>query len=174
MTIPGFECLNHLYPPAEEAEVEEDYTPYEEECPELTDPGPATNRFEAASGGIPLMITQKMKAELRARGYTNEEIRQLTPERAREILAKPDSKAADRPELKPDRDEAERFLAALDPSTDRFTFQTFDDNKERKDKSLARVLHGTLAQHFKTLVKLNERGAGIFVCVNVTDFKGRT
>jgi hypothetical protein len=78
-----------------------------------------------------------------------------------------------RPELKPDRDEAERHLTALDPTTDRFTFQTFDDNGKRKDRSLARVLHGTLAQHFNTLVKLNNRGAGIFVCVNVTDFKGR-
>ena len=48
MTIPGFECLNHLYPSAEEAEMEEDYTPYEEECPALTDPAPAANRFEAA------------------------------------------------------------------------------------------------------------------------------
>src|SRR5262249_36747829 len=65
-------------------------------------------------------------------------------------------------------------LTALDPNTNQFTFQTFDDNEDRKDKSLARVLHGTLAQHFETLVKLNNRGAGIFVTVNVTDFKGRS
>jgi RecA-family ATPase len=115
-------------------------------------------------------------AELRAHGLTDDAILELSPEQVREILAKLDdlSAADDRPSLKPDRDEAEGFLAALDPATDRFTFQTFDDNEDRKDKSLARVLHGTLAQHFKTLAKLNNRGAGIFVCVNVTDFKGRS
>ena len=76
--------------------------------------------------------------------------------------------------VEPDRDDAERYLTALDPTTDRFTFQTFDDNRKRKDKSLARVLHGTLAALWNTLVKLNARGAGIYVCVNVTDFKGRS
>src|SRR5262249_52783935 len=37
------------------------------------------------------------------------------------------------PFLEPDRDEAERFLTAFEPNTDRFTFLTFDDNKERRD-----------------------------------------
>jgi RecA-family ATPase len=74
----------------------------------------------------------------------------------------------------PDRDEAERFLTALDPNTDRFTFQTFDDDPDSKDGALARILHGTLARHWDALVELNERGAGIFVTVNVTDFKGRS
>src|SRR5262245_34977334 len=76
--------------------------------------------------------------------------------------------------MKQDRDMAERFLRALDPEATRFTFQTFDDNKDRKDKSVARVLHGTLAEHWGTLVKLNEQGAGIFVTINRTDLKGRT
>src|SRR5262245_25012556 len=71
-------------------------------------------------------------------------------------------------------DEAECFLSALDPNTDRFTFQTFDDNKERKDGTLARVLHGTLRQHFDELSDLNNRGAGVFVTVNETDFKSRS
>ena len=82
----------------------------------------------------------------------------------------------------PDRNEAERFLKALDPSTDRFTFQTFDDNEERKERRketgekdpFAKIKHGTLAQHWYTLVKLNEQGAGIFITVNATDFKGRS
>jgi hypothetical protein len=73
----------------------------------------------------------------------------------------------------PDRNEAERFLAALDPDATFFTFQTFDDDKERRDKKLARVLHGTLAKHWDALVRLNEQGAGIFVTVNETDGKGR-
>src|SRR5262245_18658510 len=71
-------------------------------------------------------------------------------------------------------DEAECFLSALDPNTDRFTFQTFDDNKDRKDGTLARVLHGTLRQRFDELSDLNNRGAGVFVTVNETDFKGRS
>jgi RecA-family ATPase len=76
--------------------------------------------------------------------------------------------------LQPDCDEAERFLSALDPNADRFTFQTFDDNKERKDEALARILHGTLARRWDELVELNARGCGIFVTVNVTDLKGRS
>jgi hypothetical protein len=82
----------------------------------------------------------------------------------------------------PDRHEAERFLTALDPSADaRFTFQTFDDSKERREcrkktgeqDPFANIRHGTLAQHWKELVKLNAAGAGIFVCVNASDLKGR-
>ena len=90
--------------------------------------------------------------------------------------------------LQLDRDEAERFLAALDPSADRFTFQTFDDNKERKEENLAQWLargktgkkdpfafcyHGTLTGLWSRLVQLNERGVGIFVTVNRTTLEGR-
>src|SRR5262245_20540238 len=102
-----------------------------------------------------------------------------------------DNKAATRPELKPVRDEAGRYLTALDPTTDRFTFQTFDDNKERKKARaeanklrkqqgkpelkdpLARVRHGTLAEHWNELVELNNKGAGIYITINVTKLKGR-
>jgi hypothetical protein len=72
-----------------------------------------------------------------------------------------------------DRGEAERFLTALDPTAEKWTFQSFDDNQDRKDKSLARVLHGTLARNWSALVELNERGAGVFVTINKTDFAGR-
>jgi len=72
--------------------------------------------------------------------------------------------------MKPDRDQAERFLAALDPHTNHFTFQTFDDSKERRDlrketkqpDPFARIFHGTLANNWDTLVKLNAQSAGIF------------
>jgi len=82
----------------------------------------------------------------------------------------------------PDRAEAERFLTALDPNATEFTFQTFDDNAERKKErkakgkkdSFAKVFNGTLAQHWDALVKLNAKGAGIYVTLNETDFKGRT
>jgi RepB DNA-primase from phage plasmid len=83
----------------------------------------------------------------------------------------------------PDRNEVERFLTALDPNTKEFTFQTFDDNAERKAKRkangqkkdpFAKVFNGTLAQHWDALIKLNKKGAGIFVTVNITDLQGRT
>ena len=69
------------------------------------------------------------------------------------------------------REAAQRLLQALDPHTDRFTFQLFDDNKDRKDGSLARTLHGTLDQHYATLVNYSRRGAGIFVTVNATNLR---
>jgi hypothetical protein len=74
----------------------------------------------------------------------------------------------------PDRDEAAHFLALLDPGAVRFTFQTFDDDKDRKLKSLARIIHGSLSECFAELAWLNSAGAGIFVTINETDFKGRT
>ena len=118
------------------------------------------------ASGIPFMITAIQKRGLRDRGYSDDAIRNLTPEQAHAIL------------ITPCCAEAERFLKVLDPDTDRFTFQVFDDDKERKrakgrDK-FARVLHGTLAEHWSTLVKLNKQRAGIYVTINATDFKGRS
>src|SRR6516162_5416048 len=72
------------------------------------------------------------------------------------------------------REDAHRFLLVLDDRTDRFTFQLFEDHKRGKDKSLARVLHGTLDEHYATLVDYSRRGAGVFVTVNETNFRGRT
>ena len=73
----------------------------------------------------------------------------------------------------PDLEAAQRFLTLLDETAEVWTFQTFDDLKERKDDALARVLHGTLDQHASQLADLNKRGAGVFVTVNETDGKGR-
>ncbi len=70
---------------------------------------------------------------------------------------------------------ARAFIEALTGSADsEVTFQTFDDNNDRKLSSLARVLHGTLSAHWPELVRLNEAGAGVFVMVNAGDGKGRT
>ena len=52
------------------------------------------------------------------------------------------------------------------------TFQTFDDSKERR-RYLANIYHGTLEDHFPVLQEYNERGAGVFFTVNVTDLQGR-
>ena len=57
--------------------------------------------------------------------------------------------------------------------TEPFTFQTFDDNADRKDGALAHQFHGTLAQHCDALYALNAKGAGVYVTVNATDGKGR-
>ncbi|MEJ1358021.1 MAG: DNA-primase RepB domain-containing protein [Candidatus Sedimenticola sp. (ex Thyasira tokunagai)] len=75
--------------------------------------------------------------------------------------------------LNPDIHEADRFLTALDEEAVSFTFQTFDDNKYRKDKCLASILHGSLEQHFHELRQLNNQGAGIFVTVQKTNGHGR-
>jgi hypothetical protein len=72
------------------------------------------------------------------------------------------------------RREVETLLRALDPSTERFTFQTFDDDKERGSQSLVRTLHGTLAEHWNELVRLNNVGAAICVAPNETNLKGRS
>ena len=85
----------------------------------------------------------------------------------------PRSQAAERPNLTPDRDQSERFLNLLDEEADGFSFQTFDDNKNRKDHRLVRVLHGTLAEHWQELCRLNQAGAGVFVTVQETDLRGR-
>jgi hypothetical protein len=72
------------------------------------------------------------------------------------------------------REDASRFLNVLDDKMDRFTFQLFDDHATRKDKNLARVLHGTLDEHCATLVEYSRRGAGVFVTINETNLRGRT
>ncbi len=72
-----------------------------------------------------------------------------------------------------DKSEATRFLSLLDPGTDQFSFQSFDDNADRKDGTLARTLNGTIAQHWNELASLSQNGAGIFVTVQATDGAGR-
>jgi hypothetical protein len=47
--------------------------------------------------------------------------------------------------------------------------QTFDDNESRKDSHLAKIFHGTLAEHTEALAQKNHRGAGIFVLVREGD-----
>ena len=68
--------------------------------------------------------------------------------------------------------EAKTFIELIAPDG-LVTFQTFDDNQERKDPSITSVRHGTLEQHFDHLVRYSEKGAGIFVTVNKTNLKGR-
>ena len=75
-------------------------------------------------------------------------------------------------ELQPSKAEAQRFLDLIGTSG-AFTFQTFDDDQDRKRPFLAKIFHGTLERLCETLAHLNEQGAGIFVVINETDLKGR-
>ena len=71
-------------------------------------------------------------------------------------------------QLVPNLAEADKFLRMLDPQGV-FTFQTLDDDKKRKDPRLARVMHGTLAQHADKLGNFQRQGGGVFVMVNRGD-----
>jgi hypothetical protein len=91
-----------------------------------------------------------------------------------------------------DRAEAERFLDLIGRGDVHHTFQTFDDSRARREARAERnkvhkqrgeeeekdpfaiIFHGTLAEHFDSLVRLNNAGAGIFVTINETDGGGRS
>ncbi|MGZ8217876.1 AAA family ATPase [Methylomagnum sp.] len=91
-------------------------------------------------------------------------------------------------DLAPNLAEARRFLEVLDEGAEAFTFQTFDDDKDRKARGMeeakqrgekdrdpyARILHGTLEQHAAKLTELQAHGAGVFVMVQEGDGHGRT
>lgn len=69
---------------------------------------------------------------------------------------------------------AEKFLSALDSTTQVFVFQTFSDKKTKGEKDpLARALIGTFEQHKQTLIDLNEKGGGVFVQVNGGGARGK-
>ena len=67
---------------------------------------------------------------------------------------------------------ARDFLAGLDPKASRFTFQLFSDGAD----GYAEVFHGTLDELWPKVQALNtpQRGIGVFVTINETDFKGRS
>ncbi|MBF0448987.1 MAG: PriCT-2 domain-containing protein [Magnetococcales bacterium] len=66
-----------------------------------------------------------------------------------------------------------RFLSTFAPNSP-ITFQTFDDDKDRQDGSLARIFHGSLDKHKNRLIRLNDERAGIFFMVNEGDLQGRS
>lgn len=72
--------------------------------------------------------------------------------------------------MSPDISEASDFIERLVGSADAtLTFQTFDDDKNRKRRNLAQVHHGTLDEHADRLIALQQEGAGVFVMVNEGD-----
>jgi hypothetical protein len=66
---------------------------------------------------------------------------------------------------------ASKFLHVLDPTTECFTFQTFDDASKKNE--LAKIIHSNLDHALPQLDTLQAEGAGIFVTVNETDGNGR-
>jgi len=82
-----------------------------------------------------------------------------------------------------DLQEARRFLDILDPGAafrsmlsglpDGFTFQTFDDVRDRKRRDLASIQHGTFDDVATTLKRYNRQRAGVFITINETDGTGR-
>ncbi|HYE35667.1 AAA family ATPase [Methylocaldum sp.] len=88
--------------------------------------------------------------------------------------------------LEPDIAQAERFLELLDEEAEQFTFQAFDDDKERKKAGeeaakargekyidpYAKVFHGTLGEHAGKLTELNKNRVGVFATINRTTLNG--
>ena len=68
--------------------------------------------------------------------------------------------------------QAVQFFDTVAPG-ESLTFQTFDDDADRKARSLAQILHGTVESCASSLHALNKRGAGVFWMVNHGDGKGR-
>jgi len=60
----------------------------------VSDPGTVGPAVTASGGSVRVMITKQMEADLRARGYSQSEINQLTPQKAEEILAAPTTPVA--------------------------------------------------------------------------------
>jgi len=72
-------------------------------------------------------------------------------------------------------EEPRRFVSILAGDPDAVcTWQTFDDDQDRKDPTLARIFHGRLIDVAPALIELNTRRAGVFICVNQTDLRGRS
>lgn len=83
--------------------------------------------------------------------------------------------------LAPNFEMAAEYLRLLAPGVQRFSFQSYTDNKEKREtysKNGARdpaacVMHGTLDECLPALTNLSAAGAGIFVTVNETNLRGR-
>jgi len=76
----------------------------------------------------------------------------------------------------PDRRQAERFLAALDPQAQGFSFRTFSDTPYTRlpgHDPLEDTLQGRLEDCWTELAERNRAGAAVSVTVNATDGRGR-
>ena len=92
----------------------------------------------------------------------------VSPDAADEVTA-----ALAQEQLRADKVAAVAFLSDLAPDATTWTFQTFDDNADRKAGHLARTLNGSLDEHWDALCSASDAGAGVFVTVNETNGNGR-
>ena len=69
-----------------------------------------------------------------------------------------------------DHVQASKFLKLLNPKLADFTFQTFDDDRNRKNPTLTKIVQ---SQERGKLFQLHTQGAGVFVTINETDGRGR-
>lgn len=72
-------------------------------------------------------------------------------------------------QIDPDLEIAAAFLKRLDAS-EQHTFQVIHDTKK---KSRSHILHGMIWDHADELIKYQQEGYGVFVCINATDGQGR-
>lgn len=66
----------------------------------------------------------------------------------------------------PDLLAAHSFLSILDEGADAFRFRVFDDDEQRKDRTLAGKFFGDFTKVAHSLATANEKGCGVFVVVN--------
>jgi len=71
-----------------------------------------------------------------------------------------------------DLQQAEKFISIIAP-TGKHTFQTFNDDSERKSPVMPFILQGFTPDNIARLTHLNNKGAGIFMMINEGDGKGR-
>lgn len=75
-----------------------------------------------------------------------------------------------------DFSEAMRFLRALDPTAEFFSFRTFSDTPYTRQPGwdpLERATHGSLTNCWGELVELNRKGAAVSVTINRSNGQGR-
>jgi len=70
-----------------------------------------------------------------------------------------------------DFEAARKFLDVLGQGRPQHTFQLFDDQK--RGRVHPRILHGSLDEHWKTLIEQNALGAGIYTMIQPGDGQGR-
>ncbi len=80
-------------------------------------------------------------------------------------------------DLIPDFHEAERFLQALDPCAESFSFRTFSDTPYTRlpgRDPLETAIQGGLEESWETLTGLYRQGAAVCVTINRTNGQGRS
>ena len=111
-----------------------------------------------------------ISALVHVRGCSHHEAASLVAETLSALRLEPIATTG--PKLLLGEEQPRRFLKLLGPNAGGFTFQTFDDDRGRKNPLLTRIIQSPPSARDE-LLQLNQQGAGIFVTVNETDGNGR-